>query len=46
MQGRGLGLYIATQLLGRHDFEITYIAEKKNKILSGANFLIDFSKQN
>lgn len=46
MQGRGLGLYIATQLLGRHDFEITYISEKKNKILSGANFLIDFSKQN
>jgi len=46
MQGRGLGLYIATQLLGRHDFGITYIAEKKNKILSGANFLIDFSKQN
>jgi len=46
MQGRGLGLYIATQLLGRHDFEISYISEKKNKILSGANFLIDFSKQN
>lgn len=46
MQGRGLGLYIATQLLGRHDFEITYITEKKNRILSGANFLIDFSKQN
>jgi hypothetical protein len=33
MQGRGLGLYIATQLLGRHDFEITYIDEEKNKIL-------------
>lgn len=46
MQGRGLGLYIAFQLLGRHDFEIFYITEKKNKILSGANFLIDFSKQN
>lgn len=46
MQGRGLGLYIASQLLGRHDFEVLYITEKKNKILSGANFLIDFSKQN
>lgn len=46
MQGRGLGLYIATQLLDRHDFNILYITEKKNKILSGANFLIDFSKQN
>jgi hypothetical protein len=46
MQGRGLGLYIATQLLGRHDFEISYIADKKKQILSGANFLIDFSTQN
>jgi signal transduction histidine kinase len=46
MQGRGLGLYIATQLLGRHDFEISYITDKTNKILSGANLLIDFSKQN
>jgi hypothetical protein len=44
MQGRGLGLYIATQLLARHDFEITYITNMENRILSGANFLIDFSK--
>jgi len=44
LQGRGLGLYIATQLLARHDFEITYITNKNNRILSGANFLIDFSK--
>ncbi len=46
MQGRGLGLYIATQLLGRYDFEISYISDKKKQILVGANFLIDFSKQN
>lgn len=40
-QGRGLGLYIARQLLERNDFSITY--ETHNKILSGANFLLDFS---
>jgi len=45
MQGRGLGLYIASQLLGRFDFEISYIKNIKDKILPGANFLIDFSKQ-
>jgi len=45
MQGRGLGLYIATQLLGRHEFEISYINDKKEQILPGANFLIDFSGQ-
>lgn len=46
MQGRGLGLYIADQLLRRYDFEISYITKKQNMILSGANFLIDFSKHN
>jgi hypothetical protein len=42
MQGRGLGLYIASQLLQRHDFKISYVTNPKNRILPGANFLIDF----
>lgn len=40
-KGRGLGLYIAKQLLERNDFNIRY--EKNKKILPGANFKIDFS---
>lgn len=41
--GRGLGLYIARQLLERNDYKI-YLAEiKSEKILSGANFVIDFN---
>jgi len=40
-KGRGLGLYIAKQLLERNDYNISYA--KNRKILSGANFIIDFS---
>jgi len=43
LQGRGLGLYIARQLLGRYDFEIGYIQREKDKVLRGANFLINFA---
>ncbi|MDO4935170.1 MAG: sensor histidine kinase [Phascolarctobacterium sp.] len=39
--GRGLGLYIARQLLDRFGFSINLL--KEDKILSGANFVIDFS---
>ena len=42
-KGRGLGLYIAKQLLERNDFTIKN--EKINKTLSGANFLVDFNSQ-
>ncbi len=42
LKGRGLGLYIARQLLERHEFEISYITERKRKILSGANLYISF----
>jgi signal transduction histidine kinase len=42
-RGRGLGLYIARQLLERNDFSINY--GKNKKILPGANFLVDFSAE-
>ena len=40
--GRGLGLYIARQLLERNNFAIDYL--KTRKILPGANFVISFTK--
>tara|TARA_R100000306_G_scaffold37957_2_gene38062 strand:- start:1659 stop:3029 length:1371 start_codon:yes stop_codon:yes gene_type:complete len=41
-EGRGLGLYIARQLLERYDFKIDYLSKESSKILKGANFLINF----
>ncbi|MGR3178440.1 MAG: ATP-binding protein [Candidatus Anammoxibacter sp.] len=41
-EGRGLGLYIAKQLLERIDYSINLADLKKDKILSGANFVVDF----
>ncbi|MCB0745047.1 MAG: HAMP domain-containing histidine kinase, partial [Ignavibacteriae bacterium] len=41
-EGRGLGLYIAKQLLERYDYEISYITKENFKVLKGANFLINF----
>ncbi|RZJ47376.1 MAG: sensor histidine kinase [Brevundimonas sp.] len=38
-EGRGLGLYIARQLLERHDYTIE-IAEKDQRILKGANLVV------
>lgn len=38
-EGRGLGLYIARQLLERHDYTIE-IAEKGQNILKGANLVV------
>ena len=43
-EGRGLGLYIARQLLERHDYRIT-IAEDHQRFLSGANFVVSFVKE-
>ncbi len=43
IQGRGLGLYIARQLLERNNFQISYIKQKNRQLLDGANFSIDFS---
>lgn len=43
--GRGLGLYITKEILLRIDAEISLIKEEKDKLLSGANFIIKFNHQ-
>ncbi len=43
ISGRGLGLYIARQLLERYDYDIDLIIKENNKILNGANLYIDFN---
>ena len=45
-EGRGLGLYIARQLLERHDYSISVVDREKDKLLPGANFIISFLKEN
>ncbi len=44
-EGRGLGLYIARQLLKRMDYSIDLADIESEKILSGANFVINFLKE-
>lgn len=41
-EGRGLGLYIARQLLERSDYSIDLAQIKSEKKLSGANFVVSF----
>jgi len=41
-EGRGLGLYIARQLLERHEYSIELADLKSDKILPGANFVVNF----
>ena len=43
-EGRGLGLYIARQLLSRMGYSIELADIESDKILSGANFVINFIK--
>ena len=43
-EGRGLGLYIARQLLERHDYRIA-VADGHQSILPGANFVVSFVKE-
>jgi signal transduction histidine kinase len=43
-EGRGLGLYIARQLLERQDFSIDLADLPSGKKLSGANFIVTFVK--
>jgi len=43
--GRGLGLYIARQLLNRMDYSIDLAELSSEKILSGANFVVNFIKE-
>ena len=42
--GRGLGLYIARQLLQRMGYSITLAEIPSEKILNGANFVVNFVK--
>ena len=44
-QGRGLGLYIARQLLDRFDYSIEIAEFSRDKVLPGANFVIEFSSR-
>lgn len=44
-EGRGLGLYIARQLLERIDYSIWLADIRADMILSGANFVVSFVKQ-
>lgn len=44
-EGRGLGLYIAQQLLERHGYTIALSELKSHRILSGANFVVSFVKE-
>lgn len=43
-EGRGLGLYIARQLLARHGYRIG-MADDHQRILPGANFVVSFVKE-
>ncbi len=45
-EGRGLGLYIASQLLDRYGYSISVDESKRGRILPGANFRISFLKEN
>ena len=44
-EGRGLGLYIAKQLLDRYDYSIDLAEFSKDKVLCGANFILEFIKE-
>ena len=44
-EGRGLGLYIAKQLLDRYDYSIALAEFSRDKILCGANFVLEFIKE-
>jgi signal transduction histidine kinase len=44
-EGRGLGLYIARQLLERQDYSIELADTKRQRLLPGANFVVSFVKE-
>lgn len=44
-EGRGLGLYIAKQLLDKYDYTIELAEFSKDKKLKGANFVMEFIKE-
>ncbi len=42
LAGRGLGLYIARQLVEKYEYQMSYVGDSNRRLLGGANFLIDF----
>jgi len=44
-EGRGLGLYIARQLLERNEYSIDLAKLKSEKVLSGANLIVNFCSE-
>lgn len=44
-EGKGLGLYIARQLLERHEYSIHLADLKAHRLLRGANFVVTFIKE-
>jgi signal transduction histidine kinase len=44
-EGRGLGLYIARQLLERNQYSIDVARLESEKVLSGANFIVNFFEE-
>ncbi len=44
-EGRGLGLYISRRLMERNDYTIDLVDISCDKILDGANFVVNFIKQ-
>lgn len=44
-EGRGLGLYISRKLMERNDYSIELAEVQSDMILCGANFLVNFIKQ-
>ena len=43
--GKGLGLYIARQVGSRSGFKISLVTKESDRVLPGANFLVQFSEQ-
>lgn len=44
-EGRGLGLYISRKLMERNDYSIELADTAEDKVLTGANFIVNFIKQ-
>lgn len=43
--GKGLGLYIAQQLLSRYNSRIELVQDEKDKLLNGANFILTLGNE-
>lgn len=44
-EGRGLGLYISRKLMERNDYSIELADTAEDEVLTGANFIVNFIKQ-